>query len=347
MPPKKKQPKKATKSPLDEFLEKFDEEEFDEFSAVQTKVADSLTTQVFDRIADGMKDDDAEYVLGIDEAGRGPVSGPMVYSAAFCKLDQHQDVRTKLGANDSKQLKEIDRERMLKSIDKSNWVGYTGVILPPGYISSSMLRRIKYNLNQMSHDTAIAMIKRAIDHHKINVKEVYVDTVGKPEIYQDKLQKIFPRLLIKVESKADATYPIVGAASIVAKVTRDVLVHNWAHLEPTVEAEMETGSGYPGDPKTKKWLRAHVDKFFGLPTFCRLSWGTSKELMEKESFPVTWEDLEDAEEEENAEKVAKKRNYVGEPVVPQKSSRKCPLFRENHIHRVSLAASMLTEELTC
>ena len=42
MPPKKKQPKKATKSPLDEFLEKFDDEEFDEFSAVQTKVADSL-----------------------------------------------------------------------------------------------------------------------------------------------------------------------------------------------------------------------------------------------------------------------------------------------------------------
>jgi len=50
----------------------------------------------------------------------------MVYSAAFCKIEQHQDVRDKIGANDSKQLKEIDRERMLKSIDRSNWVGYTG-----------------------------------------------------------------------------------------------------------------------------------------------------------------------------------------------------------------------------
>lgn len=65
-------------------------------------------------------------MLGIDEAGRGPVSGPMLYAAAFCKVEQHQDVRDKIGANDSKQLKEIDRERMLKSIDKSKWVGYTG-----------------------------------------------------------------------------------------------------------------------------------------------------------------------------------------------------------------------------
>ena len=44
---------------------------------------------------------------------------------------------------------------------------------------------------------------------------MYVDTVEKPEVYQSRLQKIFPRLKMVVESKADATYPIVGAASIV------------------------------------------------------------------------------------------------------------------------------------
>ena len=79
-------------------------------------------------------------------------------------------MRDDIGANDSKQLEEIDRERMLKSIDKSGWIGYTGVVLPPAYISKSMLRRIKYNLNEMSHDTAISMIRRALDHHGVNVK---------------------------------------------------------------------------------------------------------------------------------------------------------------------------------
>ena len=93
---------------------------------------------------------------------------------------------------------------------------------------------------------------------------VFVDTVGKPEKYQDKLLRFFPQLSIKVESKADATYPIVGAASIVAKVARDKLVHNWDHVEPSVDKSIEVGSGYPGDPKTKNWIRQHLDHIFGV-----------------------------------------------------------------------------------
>ena len=98
---------------------------------------------------------------------------------------------------------------------------------------------------------------------------VYVDTVGKAEFYEEKLSKEFPRLRIKVESKADATYPIVGAASIVAKVSRDHFIHNWSHLEDGIDTNQETGSGYPGDPKSKKWLRDHLDQVFGLPSFAR------------------------------------------------------------------------------
>ena len=43
----------------------------------------------------------------------------MVYSAALCRIERHDEVRNELGCNDSKQLKEIERERMLKSVDKS------------------------------------------------------------------------------------------------------------------------------------------------------------------------------------------------------------------------------------
>lgn len=345
MPPKKggkakKEPKEGdiSKETMAK-LKALDLEEFHEKSAAFVKIEDSLDKQIFDWLPEeidyGHEDG---FVLGIDEAGRGPVLGPMVYSAAFCKIESHDAVRSDIGANDSKQLKEIDRERMLKSIEKCNWIGYTGVVLPPAYISSGMLGRRKYNLNTMSHDTAIAMIRRAIDVHKVNVKEVYVDTVGKPEFYQDKLEKEFPRIQkIRVESKADATFPIVGAASIVAKVSRDHLIHNWKHLEDNVDIELPTGSGYPGDPKTKQWLREHLDQVFGLPSFARLSWGTSSELMEKNCLQVTWEDKED-EEEENAKKIKPGSKRKDKPVgleIIKKPSRKAAFFREYKIARTN------------
>ena len=66
--------------------------------------------------------------------------------------------------------------------------------------------------------------------------------------------------------------------------------------------------------------------------------------MEKECFSVRWEDYD--EEEENDAKLAKKRNHGGE-IVSNRPSRKCPFFRENNIHRVSLAASLNSDVLTC
>lgn len=117
MPPKKKKQVKK-EDPLAVKLEAFDHEDFHADSAANVKVDDTLVPKIFDWIPEGL-DKNAEWVLGIDEAGRGPVLGPMVYSAAICRLERHQEVREELGANDSKQLKEIERERMLKSIDKS------------------------------------------------------------------------------------------------------------------------------------------------------------------------------------------------------------------------------------
>lgn len=76
---------------------------------------------------------------------------------------------------------------------------------------------------------------------------MYVDPVGPHEMYAAKLQALFPTLQFTVIPKADALFPVVSAASIVAKVTRDVFMQEWvfgpAQKELTLDEDF--GSGYP------------------------------------------------------------------------------------------------------
>ena len=44
----------------------------------------------------------------------------------------------------------------------------------------------------------------------------------------------------------------------------------------------------PPDPKTKAWLRKHVDPVFGFPQFVRFSWRTAQSILESEAEDVTW-----------------------------------------------------------
>jgi ribonuclease H2 subunit A len=156
-----------------------------------------------------------ECLLGVDEAGRGPVLSSMVYGIAFCPISKKQILKD-LGCADSKQLKEEERDEIfvntLKEAYATDNIGWAVNVISPHEISTSMLRRSKRSLNEISHDSAINLIKEALEHGA-NVKEVYVDTVGPPEKYQAKLQAIFPSIKITVAKKADSTYPIVSLAS--------------------------------------------------------------------------------------------------------------------------------------
>ena len=132
----------------------------------------------------------------------------------------------------------------------------------------------------------------AADEYSNTVKKVYVDTVGKPEIYQKKFEEKFKMfdIVFTVTTKADSKFPVVSAASIVAKVTRDRILENWVFQESlkTLNLSREFGSGYPGDPNTKKWLRKSIDRVFGFPTLARFSWKTSVNLLKDYIHKAKW-----------------------------------------------------------
>ncbi len=92
-----------------------------------------------------------------------------------------------------------------------------------------------------------------------------------------------------VESKADFNHPVVSAASICAKVTRDSVLAQWKFPEEK-EIDSEFGCGYPGDPLTKQWLRRNVDSVFAFPTLVRFSWKTCFSMLEDMKIDLEWFD---------------------------------------------------------
>ncbi|GAA5975547.1 hypothetical protein JCM5350_002644 [Sporobolomyces pararoseus] len=244
-----------------------------------------------------------EWMLGVDEAGRGPALGPQVYGIAYCKVSYTEEL-SGLGFFDSKTLTDPIREELFKSIiEHEKDVKYSVTVMSPNDISMGMLRRIPYNLNAQSHDCTINLIREVVEKG-YNIKQCFVDTVGPAADYQAKLSGLFPTISFTVCSKADALFPIVSAASIVAKITRDRILEDWTFLERKAakavtdeekEAEEEDerrlfGSGYPSDPKTVAWLESNFHPLFGFPNVARFSWAPVKNALIKKGVQSKWSD---------------------------------------------------------
>jgi len=272
--------------------------------------------------------------LGVDEAGRGPVLGPMVYGIAFCPVSKKEDLEA-LGVDDSKQLTEDQREKLLKIVlDNSSYIGWAIDIISARFISTSMNKRAKYNLNTISHDTAIALIQGAIDRG-VNVTEVFVDTVGPPEKYQAMLEGVFPGISITVAKKADSLYKCVSAASICAKVARDHALRDWTFQEGG-DLAGPWGSGYPGDGVTKKFLADNIHPIFGFPSLVRFSWKTAEKLLDEKAVKIEFEEVEPAEDESVKNNPSVSQYFVSSTKQTKgKHARKHPYFRERGLNQLT------------
>ncbi|OBZ72190.1 Ribonuclease H2 subunit A [Grifola frondosa] len=243
------------------------------------------------------------YILGVDEAGRGPVLGPLVYGVAYCPVTYQEQLE---GLGFAGELEDIDGAGALVAYgtlcsDPEN-LAWSVRVLSPKAISGGMLRRPPTNLNRQSEEATVLLIREVLKQG-IELSEVYVDALGPTTAYQAYLSSLFPDINFTVTAKADQKFKIVGAASVAAKVTRDAWIEGWVFEErqsqpaegpsqPSTQSLWgeQFGSGYPSDPKTQAWIKTSLDPTFGFPSFVRFSWTTVKVVLEKDAHAVQWTD---------------------------------------------------------
>ena len=131
-------------------------------------------------------------------------------------------------------------------------------------------------LNQLE----VFMFSKIIEKLKPDVCYVDAADVNEERFGKDILSHLTFKSKMISRHKADEQYPVVGAASILAKVVRDEHISQIAQeLEPTLNLPL--GSGYPADPTTKQFLVTWVSRFGTLPPHVRQSWDTCQQLIKK------------------------------------------------------------------
>jgi len=206
-------------------------------------------------------------VAGVDDAGRGPIIGPLVVAGVL--LDEKDLPKLMdLGVRDSKRLSPDRREELAAEI-KHLALKCHVEMLPPAEIDRVVETGKKlHKLNRLEAQTMAKVITI------LRPDVTYVDA---SDVFADRFkQHIAENLTFKVqiisEHKADAKYPIVSAASIIAKVERD------GALSALQERYGNMGCGYPTDPNTIKFLERWIRTFGSYPDFVRKSWKPAKRL---------------------------------------------------------------------
>ena len=206
-------------------------------------------------------------ICGVDEAGRGPCFGPLVVAGILVKDDAEL---VHIGACDSKQLTPKKRELLAPLIQKIA-SKYEIIVLPAADIDD--LRKTM-TINQLE----VFVFSKIIEKLKPDICYVDAADVNEERFGKDIISHLSFKPTMVSKHKADESYPIVGAASILAKVTRDEHVRRIAaELEPKLNLPL--GSGYPADPVTKNFLHTWVQQFGSLPPHVRQSWETCQSLM--------------------------------------------------------------------
>lgn len=214
------------------------------------------------------------WLVGIDEAGRGPVIGPLAITIFACKENKVEELLQQ-GVKDSKLLspkKRIELAKML--VESESFYSESAVISAheiDNYVDSTSL-----------NDLEITYFAKLIDNlpeHIANDCQIMLDacevnTERFTQKVSSKLKKFAHEQNISSENKADLNHIQVACASILAKENREREVSKIKE-----ELGLEIGSGYPSDPKTKSAIQVLTKE--NLPNkYLRFSWATTKNAWE-------------------------------------------------------------------
>jgi len=207
-------------------------------------------------------------IAGVDDAGRGSIIGPLAIAGVL--IDEKDSSKLKkLGVKDSKLLSPHRRELLAEEIRKLALQCHV-IMLSPAEIDRVVEKGRKlHRLNRLEAQTMAKVITALKpDVAYVDASDVLADRFGR-HIAEDLSFKV----KIISEHKADARYPVVSAASIIAKVERDKSIE-W--LRQRHGEEM--GSGYVADSRTVRFLEKWLEKFGAYPDFVRKSWKPAKKL---------------------------------------------------------------------
>ncbi len=204
-------------------------------------------------------------ILGIDEAGRGCVIGPLVVAGVLIEEPVHSKLK-ELGVKDSKLLSHKQRT------DISQQIRYMAICteiikLQPHQIDEVVLsRRRLYKLNRLEAKT----MARIIEKLKPEIAIVDASDVLADRFRNHIMECLSSPVTVISEHKADRTYPVVSAASIIAKVERD------RDIELLRTRYPDLGSGYISDPRTAAFMITLAENCDEYPDFIRRSWRPAK-----------------------------------------------------------------------
>ena len=210
-------------------------------------------------------------LLGIDDAGRGPVLGPMILAGILIEESEEQLIKN-LGAKDSKLLTPKRRNEIKNQITK--FPHHIEIATPQDIDNSS-------NLNYLEAIHTANIINTLTKNLNEKVKVIVDCPSTNIESWSNDVQKLLDKpeeIILSCEHKADYNHPIVSGASIIAKEKREEEM-----LRLRTELAKDFGSGYPADPKTKEFIRESFqdEKYKHI---IRFSWNTVKKLVkEKEA----------------------------------------------------------------
>ncbi|MDH5402130.1 MAG: ribonuclease HII [Candidatus Heimdallarchaeota archaeon] len=207
-------------------------------------------------------------IAGMDEAGRGPVIGPLVFGLVVVTSEQESFLKEN-GVEDSKTLSKLNRQR-LAAIIKENTTYCDTLVVNAETITSLMG---EMTLNEIEIKFFRQLISPQVN--KIGILQLDAADVN-AERFGSRFADLFDGQ-IQSFHKGDQLFTSVGAASILAKTTRDEIIESLqqkiSKFDPTLPS---FGSGYPTD--AKPFLQAYYSKYHSFPMFVRTTWKTVKKI---------------------------------------------------------------------